>query len=77
MINKDNIGIMDIGTWSKVHGQRYMDIGICTWVYGQVPCNVVLYIVLNVLRCTAFALRFHASGFCSWWLLWTRVSLFF
>ena len=44
---------MHIGIWTKVCGHGYMDMGIWTWVYGQLLCNVLLYIVLNVLRCAA------------------------
>ena len=34
-----------------------MDMGIWTWVYGQVLCFVLLYIVLNVFHCAALRLR--------------------
>ena len=59
---------MHIGIWTKVYGPGYMDMGIWT---SAVQCSVVYY----CFKC--IALRFHAFGFCGWWLLRTRVSLFF
>ena len=43
-----------------------MDMGIWT---SAVLCSVVYCFKCVSLLCAAFALRFHAFGFCGWWLL--------